>query len=309
LGIMMFDVNGLKIINDAYGHDIGDRALKTVAAVLYQTFGTKDVVARIGGDEFAVLLPNTTLETMQGYKDALKVDIPKKPIMNVILSFATGYEMMTDSDKTLDGMLKMAENHMYRHKLSEGVSVRNRAIQAILNTLTEKYEPERIHSECVSVYCRQIGEVLQFRPDDLKELTMAGMFHDIGKISIPDAILEKPGKLTAAEYEAIKTHTEIGYQILRAADQYSDLAIHALCHHERWDGKGYPQGLKGTDIPLYSRIIGVADAFEAMTANRPYKKIMTIENAKAELIKCSGSQFDPDIVKVFIEQVLPKPHK
>jgi HD-GYP domain-containing protein (c-di-GMP phosphodiesterase class II) len=135
---------------------------------------------------------------------------------------------------------------------------------------------------------------------------MAGMFHDIGKISIPDAIIEKPGKLTALEYETIQTHTEIGYQILRAADQYSDLAVHALSHHERWDGKGYPSGLKGEQIPLYSRIIGIADAFEAMTGARPYKKPIKFEQAIIELKRCSGSQFDSDLVKVFIEQVLPK---
>jgi len=306
LGIMMLDVNGLKIINDAYGHDIGDRALKAVASVLNQTFEAINVVARVGGDEFAVLLQNTTPETMQGYKDTLKLSIAKKPVMNVFLSLAIGYEIMTDSNKTLDEMLKLAENNMYRHKLSEGISVRNRAIQAILSTLTEKYEPEKIHSERVSAYCKQIGEALQLRTEDLKELSMAGMFHDIGKISIPDAILEKPGKLTALEYETIKTHTEIGYQILRAADQYSDLAVHALSHHERWDGKGYPQGLKGDQIPLYSRIIGIADAFEAMTAERPYKKPITFEKAVVELKRCSGSQFDADLVKVFIEQVLSK---
>jgi len=306
LGIMMFDVNGLKIINDAYGHDIGDQALKTVASVLSQTFAAEDVVARIGGDEFAVILPKTSLEKMQGYKDALRKSMSEKPIMNVVLSIATGYEIMTESGKTLDEMLKMAENHMYRHKLAEGVSVRNGAIQAILSTLTDKFEPERNHSEVVSLYCKQIGEALELRPDDIKELTMAGMFHDIGKISIPDSILEKPGKLTDLEFETIKTHTEIGYQILRAADQYSDLAIHALCHHERWDGKGYPQGLKANDIPLFSRIISVADSFQAMTAERPYKKSLTIEDAIIELKRCSGSQFDPEIVTVFIENVLMK---
>ena len=303
LGIVMFDVNGLKIINDAYGHDAGDLALKTVAAVLKQTFEAKDVVTRIGGDEFAVLLPNTSLKTMQEHKDALRLGMADHPIKNVVLSIATGYEITSDSNRTLDDMLKTAENHMYRHKLAEGVSVRNRAIQAIQNTLTEKYDAERIHSERVSAYSRRIGEALQLNPDDLKELSMAGMFHDIGKISIPDAIIEKPGRLTDEEFDIVKTHTEIGYQILRAADEFSDLAIHALCHHERWDGKGYPRGLKGEDIPLYSRIVGVADAFEAMTADRSYKQTMTIEQAKEELIRCSGTQFDPAIVAIFTEIV------
>ena len=306
LGIMMSDINGLKIFNDAYGHDVGDQALKTVAAVLSETFEAKDVIARIGGDEFAVLLPNTTLEKMQGYEDALRLSMSKKTIMNIVLSIATGFDIMTNSGRNLDEMLKSAENHMYRNKFAEGVTVRNHAIQAILNTMTEKYEPEKIHSARVSAYCRKIGEVLQLSADDLEELAMAGLFHDIGKISIPDAIIQKPGKLTPEEFEIMKTHTQIGYHILRAADQYSDLAIHALSHHERWDGDGYPRGLKAEQIPLFSRIVCISDSFEAMTAVRSYKKAMTVEEAKKELIRCSGSQFDPKLVEVFVGKVLPE---
>jgi len=132
------------------------------------------------------------------------------------------------------------------------------------------------------------------------------LLHDIGKIAIPESLLLKVGVLGDSERAELRRHPEIGYQILRAADEFSDLAIHALCHHERWDGKGYPRGLQGEEIPLYSRIVGVADAFEAMTADRSYKKSMTIEQDKAELITCSGTQFDPGIVAVFTEKVLSK---
>ena len=304
LGIMMMDVNGLKIINDAYGHDIGDIALKTVSDVLTTTFDAKDIIARIGGDEFAILLPNTTIETMQAYKESLYTNMISRPIFNIAVSLAIGYEIKIDENNSLDEMLKMAENHMYRHKLADGVGVRNRAIQAILSTLTEKYRLEKTHSERVSSYARQIGEAMELRNDEIKELEMAGLFHDIGKISIPDSILEKPGKLTSAEYEIIKTHTEVGYQILRAADEYSDLAIHALHHHEHWDGNGYPGGLKGNDIPLFSRIICVIDAFEAMTAERPYKKPLSFDSAIEELKRCSGTQFDPEIVSIFVGKII-----
>jgi len=140
--------------------------------------------------------------------------------------------------------------------------------------------------------------------ENLKELELAGMYHDIGKISLPDAILNKPSKLTKEEFDVIKTHPEISYQILRAADEYSDLAIHALHHHEKWDGSGYPSGLKGEEIPLFSRIISVADAFEAMTAVRPYKNRMSVKDALDEIIRCSGTQFDANIAKIFIEKVM-----
>jgi diguanylate cyclase len=302
LGIMMIDVNGLKIINDAYGHNIGDIALKTVAKVLNQTFSKTDVVARLGGDEFVILLTDKpSLEIMQNYKELLFAKLSDIPIKkNIVISLAIGYEIANDSSKSLDEVFKLAENQMYRHKISEGVSVRNKAIRAILQTLTDKFLLEKLHSERVSKFCYKIGKAMGINNEDLKELEMAGMFHDIGKISIPDGILDKPGKLTYQEFEVIKTHTEIGYQILRAADEYSDLAIHALYHHERWDGFGYPRGLKNTDIPLFSRIICVADAYEAMTSKRPYKKAITKAKAIEELQRCSGTQFDPEIVKVFV---------
>ncbi|MCE5196535.1 MAG: PAS domain S-box protein [Negativicutes bacterium] len=306
LGVMMLDVNGLKIINDAYGHTAGDLALTAVTKILSETFQACDVIARIGGDEFAILLPHTSLQTMDVYKDAIRRSMAENLIMNVPLSVAIGYESKEGRLQSLDEMLKSAENHMYRQKFTEGISVRNHAIQAILQTLTDKYQLEKNHSERVRYYARQIGEAMNLPADQLKELEMAGMYHDIGKMSIPDAILQKPGKLSAEEYDLIKNHTQVGYQILRAADEYSDLAIHALQHHEHWDGKGYPSGLKGNQILLISRIISVADAFEAMTAERPYKKSMTLEEAKTELLRVAGTQFDPDIVKIFIDQVLQR---
>ena len=251
-----------------------------------------------------MLLPCITDEELHAFKTTIRDGIALKIVMNVPLSLAVGYEAKTVVGKSLDEMLKTAENHMYRHKLAEGVGVRNRAIKAILNTLTEKYVLEKNHSELVSRYCVKIGEAMGLPQDDLKELAQAGLYHDIGKISLPDNILNKPSALTADEYDTIKTHAEIGYQILRAADEYSDLAIHALYHHERWDGTGYPTGLAGTAIPLFSRIIGVADAFEAMTADRPYRNRMSEAKAVKEIAKCAGTQFDPEIADVFVRKVL-----
>ncbi|MDD3122969.1 MAG: PAS domain S-box protein [Candidatus Izemoplasmatales bacterium] len=305
LAIMMMDINGLKIINDAFGHNTGDEAIINVSKVLRSTFRETDIIARIGGDEFAIILPNTTAEEMEILKLQLAEKRSDLIVENVEISLATGYELNTmDHHEDLDEVLKFAENHMYRHKLTEGISVRNHAIKAILKTLTEKYDGERIHSSKVSYICRRIGEEIGLSMENLKELELAGMYHDIGKISLPDAILNKPSKLTKEEFDVIKTHPEISYQILRAADEYSDLAIHALHHHEKWDGSGYPSGLKGEEIPLFSRIISVADAFEAMTAVRPYKNRMSVKDALDEIIRCSGTQFDANIAKIFIEKVM-----
>lgn len=310
LGVLMLDVNGLKIINDAYGHGLGDIALQKVSDTLQHLCRKDDIICRIGGDEFAIILSNVSKDELESFKTNIQETSKNEKVNNINLSVAIGYEIKDkDIEGNLDDILKLAENHMYRHKITINISVRNNAIKAILKTLTDKYEEEKIHSARVSQLCKQMGEELDLNAEDIKELEMAGMYHDIGKISIPDAILNKPDRLTKEEFEVIKTHPEVSYQILRAADEYSDLAIHALYHHERWDGLGYPSGLKGENIPLFSRIICIADAYEAMTTVRSYKKQMSQDEAVIEIIKCSGSQFDEKLARVFVEKVLHKKWK
>jgi diguanylate cyclase (GGDEF)-like protein len=303
LGVMMIDFNGLKIINDAFGHDVGDEALRLAASLLLKVKRNDDILARIGGDEFALIMPNINQEDIDQMKTAITKIMKTRTIRNVSLSLALGYAIKGSPNEDIGDILKHAENEMYRRKLIEGISARNNSIKAILKTLTKKYAEERIHSERVSNLCELIGNALGLQEDDVKELTMAGMYHDIGKISLPDAILKKPGSLTKEEYAIVKEHTNNGYQILRAADGYSNLAQIVLYHHEWYNGNGYPKGLKGEAIPLYSRIIAVADAFEAMTSKRPYKHSISETAALKELKACAGTQFDPKIVAVFIEQI------
>ena len=304
LGIIVMDVNGLKIINDTFGHTVGDEALRTMANIFKDIFGEGNVVARVGGDEFSILVPNTRLKKLESYKERIYSSITSKNVNNIKLSIAIGYELKKSSNEDIDELQRLAENHMYKHKTLVGSGTRSNAINAILETLTKKYDLEKKHSVQVSNLCRQIGEKMNLRGDEIKELEQAGLFHDIGKISIPDEILMKPGKLTEEEFQVIKSHAEVGYQILRAADEYSDLAIYALHHHEKLDGTGYPGHLKGKNIPIFARIITVVDANEAMTANRPYRKKMSHDYAVSEIIRCSGTQFDPKIAKIFVETVL-----
>ena len=307
LGILMIDVNGLKIFNDAYGHEVGDLVLKEVAKQIQSHLTKKDVLARIGGDEFAILITNTSTEELQHTKETIQALLLQVEVANIPLSVAIGFCLKTDLDMDFEEVIKVSENMMYRNKITEGKSIRNSAIKAILKTLTDKYQEEKVHSTRVSQLCKLLGVALEIRSDDLKELELAGLFHDIGKISIPDAILDKPGKLTKEEYEIIKNHTENGYHILRAADEYSNLAEFALSHHEHWNGLGYPRGLKGEEIPLFSRIICIVDAFEAMTSDRVYRKKRSTEEAAQEIIRYAGTQFDPTLAKVFVEQVLNLP--
>lgn len=305
LAVMMIDINGLKIINDAFGHSVGDSALKKVAEACKRVLGRGDVFARVGGDEFALLIKQTSEDKIEELRRKIVESVEREEIMNLPLSVATGFQMKSDDSTTsLNDLLKFAENHMYRRKLTESASIRNNAIKAILNTLTDKYKIEKIHSNNVSRISYKIGVALGLQDDINQMLKLAGLFHDIGKISIPDSILKKEGKLTNEEYKIMKNHTETGYQILRAADIYTDLAIYALYHHERFDGKGYPKGLAGEEIPLLARIICIADSFDAMTSVRTYKDRMAEEDAVQEIIRCSGTQFDEQIARVFVEDVM-----
>jgi diguanylate cyclase (GGDEF)-like protein/PAS domain S-box-containing protein/putative nucleotidyltransferase with HDIG domain len=306
LGLMLIDLNGLKLINDAYGHTVGDKALKIVAETLKELGDPGIYAARVGGDEFALLVPNTCEADMNGYAERIKERLSRVKIDHVMISVAIGYAIKFRSEEDVYVISKSAEDTMYRHKITEGSSARNRTIQTILTTLTEKYSYERTHSKRVSAMCLKMGRALGLSDDDQKELALAGLFHDIGKIAIPDHILGKQEALTAEEYERMKTHTEAGYQILRAADEYSNLAEYALYHHERYDGKGYPTGLKGDKIPYFARIISIADAYEAMTSERSYRVKKTKEEAIIELRACAGRQFDPELTETFIKHVVNK---
>ena len=301
LGILFVDMNGLKLINDAFGMNAGNDALIACASILNRVKRKEDFLARIGGDEFAILSPNTNDEQINRLKHDIKKSMARERIRDIHLSVSVGYEIKEKDPHLIREVLMMAENNMYKNKVITKHTTHNDSIQAILNTLQNKYEEEKIHSKRVSEFSKQIGYKMGLRNNQIEELALAGMVHDIGKISIPDAILKKPGKLTKKEWEVIKNHTISGYQILRAADRYSNLAEYAMSHHERIDGTGYPNGLKGDQIPLFSRIISVADAYEAMTSNRVYRSSLSKEQAIEELNNHAGTQFDQEIVAVFVE--------
>lgn len=302
--IAMIDFDGLKLINDAYGHDIGDESLKNVSKILMKSVRESDFVARIGGDEFIILCPQTTLNDFEKIKDSILSNINFINVEDMKFSLSMGYDVKYDLATDMSNVLKNAENNMYSNKILHGQSTRNETIMTLFETLNEKYDEERLHSDRVSQYCKHMGETLKLTKDQIKELEFAGLMHDIGKITIPDSILDKPGKLTDEEWVIMKKHTINGYHILRSADKYSRLAEYALTHHERWDGKGYPNGLKGEEIPLFSRIISITDAYEAMTADRPYRKALDKKIAIEELNRCAGSQFDKSLVEVFVNEII-----
>lgn len=305
LCILMIDVNGLKLTNDAFGHLAGDELLKKVSSILQEECPDDSIICRVGGDEFVVLLLGYDNEYAEKLVNNIYDVVEGQTVNNVILSVSIGWETREKETQSLLDVYVKAENHMFRKKLVESRSMRHNTIQAIFEALNKKNVREKIHSEQVSIISGQIGRVMGFKEQVVKEIEMTGLLHDVGKISISDSILDKPGPLTDEEYEQIKKHSESGYQILKTADSYSVLADYVLSHHERFDGKGYPRGLKGDEIPMISRIICVADAYEAMISSRPYRRGMSSSLALEEIKRNSGSQFDPVVVK-YLQKVLDK---
>ena len=304
ISIIMCDINGLKLVNDSFGHYSGDALLKKAAETIKKECREEDVIARIGGDEFVVILPKTDSDNTQQVSNRIKDLASKEKVANIELSISYGHDTKTLDTQSIVEIIANAENNMYRHKLSERSSMRSKTIDLIMNALFEKSNREAIHSNRVSSLCKAIGSKMNFDKESVNQIGIAGLIHDIGKIGIDEKILNKPGSLTADEKVEIERHPEIGWRLLSSTNEFSVLAQFVLSHHEKWDGSGYPHGIKGKEIPLESRIIAVADAYDAMTSERSYRKALCKDAATKELTRCSGTQFDPEIVDVFVNQVL-----
>jgi len=304
LTLIMADVNGLKLTNDAFGHSTGDILLQKIADILKRECREQDIVARIGGDEFVLLLPKTDAENAEIVIKRINTAVVNEQIENLILSVAIGFAIKEDSLTTMSEIFTKAEDAMYRHKLSENSSMKSKTVDLIMRSLFERNKSELMHSKRVGVLCENIAKAMNLSPADTNQIRIAGLMHDIGKIGISAEVLNKPGKLGPGEWSEVDRHSEIGYRILVSVLEFSKIADAILEHHERLDGTGYPRGLNGQEISQHARIIAIADSYDAMTSDRPYKTTLSKEEAIEEIKVFAGSQFDPEIAKIFIEKVL-----
>ncbi|MEI6577925.1 MAG: PAS domain S-box protein [Eubacteriales bacterium] len=304
LTLLMVDVNGLKLTNDAFGHDSGDLVLQRIANILANECRENDIAARIGGDEFVVLLPKADTINAKETISRINTAISNEQFNNLVLSVSVGYAVKENTFGNMNEIFMQAEDSMYRHKLSESLSMRSKTIDLIMRSLFEKNNREMMHSKRVGEICEALAKAMNFSKDDINQMRIAGLMHDIGKIGISEEVLNKPANLNLNEWNELERHSEIGYRILSSVSEFSKIADYVLEHHEKLDGSGYPRGLRGQAISMQARIITLSDAYDAMTSERPYKKCLSKQQAIDEIKKCSGSQFDPDISKIFVQIVL-----
>lgn len=306
LGIILADINGLKLINDSFGHQVGDEFLIKTAKAFKKELRGDEIIARLGGDEFAILIPSIKKDEILTVVNRIQESFNKIEINDIKFSVACGFALKETMDVSTNKIFKKAEDIMYQNKLLMKSNYHKNAIRGIITTLHEKHPREEKHSSRVRYYMEMFTNNENFDISNKALLETAGMLHDIGKIALDYSILEKDGPLTTKEFDAVKKHPEVGYRILSSAGVYQEILEGVLYHHERYDGKGYPKGLKGEKIPLLARILTVCDAYDAMRSDRPYREALTIDEAVNELKKCSGTQFDPKITHFFIKMLSEK---
>jgi diguanylate cyclase (GGDEF)-like protein/putative nucleotidyltransferase with HDIG domain len=320
--VLMLDLDQFKSYNDTYGHPAGDMVLAEVGRIIRNSIRNVDQAFRYGGDEFVVILPETGRDdayvVAERIREKIAAEMERKGVAVTCSIGLASYpvdgvaagELVDAADDALYHAKHAGANRVLSSfKISSGL-LGNGGVRAGRNGLSAVYalvsavearDPYIYgHSRKVCTYAVALAEAIGLPPEDVSKISTAGLLHDIGKVGIPDKVLSKKGELNREDWEAIKAHPRLGANIVGNIPHLVPCVSSILHHHERWDGSGYPEGLKGEEIPLEARILAIADSFEAMTSARPYRPALSIEEIVKELRRCAGVQFDPNLIEVFI---------
>ena len=299
--VMSFDMDGLKMYNDAFGHAGGDAAIRDCASLLRECVREGDVLARMGGDEFAAVFPRLAADQAEIIAGRIRNVLQQKNgHVQLPLSLSIGMATAEERTGSLMDLVRLADERMYREKLNRSRSSRSQLIESLLAALSERDVETEEHSRRMATHALSMGRHLGLSSDTLNNLELLTRVHDVGKVGIPDAILRKEGPLSEGEWQVMRLHPERGYRIAESSPDLSGVSDLILKHHERWDGSGYMLGLRGAEIPIECRIMAIVDAYDAMTNDRPYRKALSVADAHAELRRCAGTYFDPELVPLFI---------
>jgi diguanylate cyclase (GGDEF)-like protein len=300
ISLILGDVNGLKLINDAFGHEEGDRLLRQIALILRESCRKEDVVARLGGDEFGVFLPRTSAEAAGEIIPRIKHLCSQRNIGPMQLSIALGAVTKETPSQDMGKILRDAEEKMYQTKLLESKAIRASLYSSLQKVLFEKSFENEEHTVRLKELAHRMASSLGLSETEVSNLSLLASWHDIGMVALPEGILRKREPLTEEDWYQIRKHPEIGYRIAESSPELVSISEDILSHHENWDGTGYPLGLKGEKIRLASRILAIVDAFDVMTHGRPYEKTLNQRAALDEVRKSAAIRFDPKFVEVFI---------
>lgn len=299
ISIIVGDINGLKLTNDIFGHSVGDLLLQNTAVILKKTCREEDVIARVGGDEFTILLPRADQEETERIIKAIKNELLRGNIQGIRTSMSMGYHIKNSMEEDILQTLKIAGDKMYSAKTLSQNTTKGITIDTVINALHENSPRERDHSKTVSQLCENMGKLMGLCENQVKRLRDAGFLHDIGKVILDKEMLNRDRVLSLEELNQIKRHPVVGYRILNFFDDTLDLAELVLSHHEKWDGTGYPKGLKGDEIPKLARIISLVGHYDSLVNTEQVGKEEAIENLKNQ----AGTMFDPELVDMFIKML------
>ena len=304
--LVVADVNNLKLTNDAFGHDAGDELLRQVAKVLVDSCRETDIIARIGGDEFILLLPNTDVPYADLIINRMNETLAQLSIHDMPITVSFGHALKESQDTPMLQLFQEAETGMYRKKIAERPHYRKAIVDRLLGVLYQQHPEEQIHGTQVAAYCRSLALRAGMTETEVENIAMAGTLHDIGKIALSHELLEAEGLTDEIEGITVMRHPEVSYNILSAAPQYASIGEIVLAHHERLDGSGYPSGSQADQIPMGSRILAVCDHYALLTLAPPAGLGLSTAEAISRITKEAGSRFDATVVNLLLQELESK---